>query len=602
MTRAQSRRRPGPDRRRGREKLTALFSRRIGAVLRILGFATLLQTAALAAAVPPAASPFAPWLAAPAGAVPGSDSTRDNRLARLENGYDALLLRVHLIRAAQRSVSIQTFIWTNDECGRLLICELIEAARRGVKVRLLADHMISDQDPATVAFLATAHPNLEVKHYRPALSRLKPTRWQNFVAAVTSFRGLNQRMHNKVMLVDEAVFITGGRNIENAYYDHSVGLNFRDRDVVAVGPVVRDAVASFEAFWAYRHAVPSRELADVAAVIAAGQFRRYPNRADYDFGPHFADLGREADDAALIAARFAAPLQPVRKVTFVADDPGKGTGFFSSTARITAELRAVLEKAESSIVMQTPYLVLSRPARKLLRELHAARPGLAVRISTNSFASTDNLFAYSANYRLRSEYVEDLHLRIFESRPLPENLLAHFPRQPAMAALAARTARPGRPAPAPFLCLHAKSLVVDGRLAFVGSYNLDPRSENLNTEVGLLVEDEAFARGLQAEIEADMAPGNSWIIARRALPLGLETVNGLVSDLFSLSPIELWPVQNTSSFELRPGAAPVPPEHPKFHEHYRDVGAFPGTEGLLSTKEIVTRLYKAVGSPLTPIL
>jgi putative cardiolipin synthase len=562
--------------------------------------AALFLAAGLTSFAAAAESPLASWLTAPAADL--SDPTAGNRLARLENGYDALLLRVHLIRQAQRSVSIQTFIWTNDECGRLLIYELIEAARRGVKVRILADHMVSDQDPDTVAFLATEHPNLEVKHYRPAMARLKPSLWHNAVAAVTSFRGLNQRMHNKVMLVDEAVLITGGRNIENTYYDHSTGMNFRDRDVVAAGPVVRAAVASFEAFWAYRHAVPSRELTDVAAAIAKGTFRRFPHRSDYDFGPHFKDLDREASDPALIGARFGAVLQPVRKVTFVADDPGKGTGFFSSTARITAELRAVLEKAETSIVMQTPYLVLSRPARKLLRELHAARPGLAVRISTNSFASTDNLFAYSANYRLRNEYVEDLHLRIFESKPLPANLLAHFPRHSEMTAHAARTAKPGRPAPAPFLCLHAKSLVVDGRIAFVGSYNLDPRSENLNTEVGLLVEDEAFARGLQAEIEADMEPGNSWVIARRALPLGLETVNGLVGDLLALSPIELWPVQNTSSFELRPGAAAVPPEHPRFHEHYRDVGAFPGTDGLLSTKEIVTRLYKAVGSPLTPIL
>ncbi|MEJ1974374.1 MAG: phospholipase D-like domain-containing protein [Lacunisphaera sp.] len=111
------------------------------------------------------------------------------------NGYDALLLRIHLIRQARTSIEIQTFIWTNDEVGRLLMYELIEAAKRGVKVRIIADQMVSDQDPATVAWLATVHPNLEIKHYRPPLSRLQPTRAQMVVAGITSFSDVNQRMH-----------------------------------------------------------------------------------------------------------------------------------------------------------------------------------------------------------------------------------------------------------------------------------------------------------------------------------------------------------------------------------------------------------------------
>ncbi len=99
-----------------------------------------------------------------------------------------------------------------------------------------------------------------------------------------------------------------------------------------------------------------------------------------------------------------------------------------------------------------------------------------------------------------------------------------------------------------------------------------------------------------------MRPENSWTIGRRSLPLRLEVVNSLVDSLLSLSPIDLWPVQNTSSFELKAGATPVSPEHPAFHDNYIEVGSFPGTEGLLSQKEILTRIYKAVGSPLTPIL
>jgi putative cardiolipin synthase len=150
--------------------------------------------------------------------------------------------------------------------------------------------------------------------------------------------------------------------------------------------------------------------------------------------------------------------------------------------------------------------------------------------------------------------------------------------------------------------VHAKSLVVDDRVAFIGSYNLDPRSENLNTEVGLLVEDARFARELRGQIERDMRPENAWVIGRRALPLGMQAINGVLDDFLSLAPVDVWPIQNTSSFELKPGSTAVAPWHPDFHRHYREVGSFPGTEGLLTTKEILTRLYKAVGPTLTPIL
>ena len=171
-----------------------------------------------------------------------------------------------------------------------------------------------------------------------------------------------------------------------------------------------------------------------------------------------------------------------------------------------------------------------------------------------------------------------------------------------MAARAAERIKAGRQKRAPFLCLHAKSLVVDARLAFVGSYNLDPRSENLNTEVGLLVEDAAFARELLADMARDMRAENSWVIARRDIPLKLDALNGLIDGILSLSPIDVWPIQNTSSFELRPGAAEVPPGDPAFYQNYREVGPFPGAEGTLSNKEILTRLYKAIGAPLTPVL
>jgi len=554
---------------------------------------------------------LAAWLAAvvtaaaePRPLSPLRDSPGDgaNRLLRVESGYDALLLRVHLIRTARASVEMQTFIWTNDECGRLLLWELIEAARRGVHVRLLVDQMFSEKDPATIAFLAAVHPNLEIRHYRPAFSRLDPSLWQQLAAGALAFRSTNQRMHNKVMIVDGAVLVTGGRNVENTYFDHATELNFRDRDVLATGPVVAAARQSFEEFWAYRHAVPSRALRDVARELARGNFRRYDRREDWDFGGMFGALGREADDAALIRERFAARLRPVRRAEFVGDEPGKTRGWFGPAARVTRELRAALEQARERVVMQTPYLVLSPAARALFRELRERQPALQFRISSNSFASTDNLLAYSANYRLRGVYLEQLGLEVHEFKPRPAALPELFRHHDEMERRAAPRLAAGAQKRGPFLCVHAKSLVVDDRTAFVGSYNLDPRSERLNTEAGLIVEDEEFARGLRAEIERDLAPENSWVIARRDFPLGLDKLNRLIEGVISITPLEVWPLRNTSSYDLRPGAEPVPPGHPEFHRRYLEVGSFPGTDGLLSQKEILTRLYKAVGAPLTPVI
>lgn len=562
--------------------------------------ATLILAAASHAAAPLGDSPLGAAVAETLATAEKSDPAHGNRVALLDDGYDALLLRVHLIRHARKSIAVQTFIWTNDECGRLIMFELIEAAKRGVKVRIIADHLFSDQDPDTVAFLASAHPNIEIKHYRPAFSRIKPSRLQTLLAGVMSFHAVNQRMHNKIMLFDDAVLVTGGRNIENSYFSLSAGLNYRDRDVLAVGPAAQAAAESFDDFWKYRHAIPSRELTDVAAVIARGGFRRYERREDWDFGGLFGELDREAGDATLIAARFGVKLKPVARADFIADVPGKSRGFFSINARITRELRGILEQARSRITMQTPYLVLSGPAQRLITEMRARNPGIVIRVSTNSFASTDNLPAYSANYRLRGDYIEKLDLQVYEFKPQPGARPLLFPQYDQMVVRAKQLNGPD--GDRPFLSLHAKSLVVDDRIAFVGSYNLDPRSENLNCEVGLLVEDEAFARELRAGIDRDMQPDNSWVIARRRLPLRLDAVNALIDGILSLSPLDVWPVQNTSSFELKPGAPEVPPGDPKFHDYHRDVGSFPGADSALSTKEILTRLYKAVGTPLTPVL
>ena len=153
----------------------------------------------------------------------------------------------------------------------------------------------------------------------------------------------------------------------------------------------------------------------------------------------------------------------------------------------------------------------------------------------------------------------------------------------------------------PYLCLHQKTLVIDGDIAFIGSYNFDPRSGNLNTEVALVVRDAAFASLVQRDIENDLQPRNSYRIARRRLPLGLAAVNRLLHRVSELSPIDPWPIRFASSFELRDGGTPVSTDHENFYDHWRDAGSFP-LLGHVSTKRLLTRLFKTFGGVLVPLL
>ena len=520
-----------------------------------------------------------------------------NQVAIINSGYDALLLRVHLFRNAKQSINVQTFILTNDECGRLFMYELIQAAKRGVKVRMIADHFVSDKDCDLAAFLATVHPNLEFKYYRPAADRLKPSKLRGILNLAFAFRDTNQRMHNKLITVDGKIAVTGGRNIENSYYHFSTGMNFKDRDALVVGPVVRSMESSFEKFWNYKHSVPGRKLVDVKKRIEADSFTRHDTWDDFHFNGFFDVLSPEADDEAVINKKFAEALLPAQRVEFICDRPGKNRRWsLSGDGEITERLRKELMAAEQQLVMQTPYLVVDKPAREFFLELKKKKPGLTIKVSSNSFGSTDNIMAYSANYKWRSLYIEDLGLHIYEYKPLPADLLNVFPAYPTM------KKRAGNEEEQPFLCIHAKSFVLDDRVAYIGTYNLDPRSANLNTEVGLVIVDERISELLKADIVNDMRAGNSWVIAKKEVPLSLDKVNALFERASCSTPLDVWPVRNTSSFDLRSGMQPLPPTHPDFYTHYEDVGSFPGDESVITSKGTKTRMLKIINSLATPIL
>jgi putative cardiolipin synthase len=436
----------------------------------------------------------------------------------LDKGEEALIARAWLTDHAQQSIDVQYFIWSTDNIGILAAEALFRAADRGVRVRVIVDDLMLNVPPQSLLALAV-HPGIDIRIYNPKLS--VPLKKKLLNAAV-DFRGINQRMHDKVFVVDGVVAITGGRNVAAEYYDFHHEYNFRDRDALVVGEVVKAMHASFERFWNSGLSVNVEDvyngfgvLKNSARVSDDDVRKAYRDLHAYAASPeNFAPEVRAAIDGAPKAFPRLAREMIWGNVEFISDSPGKnatvlGTGGGGLT---TAALARLVESATQRIVIQSPYLVLSDAAKALFRKAKAR--GVRVRINTNSLASTDNLQAFSG-YRSQRDELLAMGLEIYEYRPDPEEQRRLMPRT------AATKKKP------PVCGLHAKAMVVDSKTAYIGTFNLDPRSENLNTEVGVIIHDEALARAVESAIETDMKPGNSWNAARdkpdRFVPLGKRT-------------------------------------------------------------------------------
>ena len=566
--------------------------------------------------------------------------TRDkrHRVLLLDDGTRSLEARINLIRSARRSIKIQTFMWGNDETGRYVVWELLRAVKqRGVLVQIIADQMFSDVETEVLAYLSTIDPRLQVRVHTPTNSRLNPSTPEKLLALALGFRRVNSRMHDKVMVVDGRIAVAGGRNYFNDYFDRSLGMNYKDRDVLVIGPEVQAISRSFERFWASDWCVPSGQLTDVARAIERDKFPRFRTRTDFKFHHLFRSIDEQLAAPGHVKRVLIHPLRPVERVEWLYDEPKKPSRDRDSDgvgSAISERLRALVLQARESVVIQSPYLVLGRDGIQVFEQLRREHPEIRVAISTNSLAATDMWPAYAANYKQKRIYLQDLGFSVHEFKPIPQDIHlmldystllerrstpaekergfeAKFRVDPALepypvaeehgeVVLSDRRTNRHTGTP-PYLCLHAKSLVVDDRIAFVGSHNLDPRSSNLNTEVGLLVHDAAFAQELRASIERDMAPRNSYLVSVRKSPLALRVANDILHRISELSPVDVWPARHATCYELRPGKEPVGVGDPSFHDCWRDVGSFPLLEKLDPTS-ICTRLFKAVGRVFTPLL
>jgi cardiolipin synthase C len=415
----------------------------------------------------------------------------------LEDGGGAMVARAWLSEYAEKSIDIQYFIFSTDNVGLIACDYLVRAADRGVKVRILVDDIMVDTGIEDVLKL-DSHQNIEIRIYNPGVN-LGKNIFDKIKKVVTDFRGINQRMHNKTFTVDGKVSITGGRNIANEYFDFDREYNFRDRDVLLLGKSVGSIQISFEQFWNHDLSVPvgniaGNKIADTThAFHVLHQYACNPE----NFWPQVRERIQNLP-AAFNAIRKSGEFVWVDSVVFVSDLPGKNDAShgLGGGGASTDALIALVQSATVSIDIQSPYLVTTALSRNLFRE--AVKRGVRVRILTNSLASTDNLEAFSGYQRDRKKLLETgVHVHEFKPdaavryKVMTGDLQAAIHHQPVFGH-------------------HAKSMVIDGKITVIGTFNLDPRSANLNTECVAIIYSDKIATGVLKGMVEEFKPENAW--------------------------------------------------------------------------------------------
>jgi putative cardiolipin synthase len=417
----------------------------------------------------------------------------------LENGDEAMVTRAWLSENAEHSIDVQYFIFALDNVGLIAVDYLIRAADRGIKVRILVDDILVDADEEKLLTLAS-HKNISIKIYNPVVNIGKNI-FDKIGSVTTNFRGTNQRMHNKTFIVDNLVVITGGRNIADEYFDYDHEYNFRDRDVLLIGGITKNVVTSFDEFWNSSISKEVTTLIDTAnyKLNAAEKFEQLHQYAcdSVNFWPQVREKIKNIP-LAFDAIQKSGAFQWVDSVVFVSDAPGKndGTKGLQGGGNTTTTLMNLVRQAKTSIVIQSPYLVTTDVGKKLFKG--AIQRGVSVKIMTNSLASTDNLQAFSGYQRDRKQLLE-AGIRIYEYRP--DAAIRYKIMTGALQKAINYT---------PVFGLHAKSMVIDGKITVIGTFNLDPRSANLNTECITIIYSEKIAQGVLKGVEEEMKPENCW--------------------------------------------------------------------------------------------
>lgn len=397
----------------------------------------------------------------------------------------ALEARLALTDEAASSLDIQYFIWQSDASGHLLAQRVLDAADRGVHVRILMDDF-GVSGPGGDVLKLDAHPDIEVRSFNPW--RMRGTHFATATEFLARAETLNRRMHNKTFIADGRFAVLGGRNIGDRYFGIYEPFVQNDLDVMVAGPLAREVTATFDEYWNSEHTYP-------VALLARDDRPRYALEATR------AELSASVAASAEILRAFT--LERTDWTAFLeelVDSFAAARGEILSESpdildrgrpRLYGDYKKLVASAQSEVLLSSPYFIPDREFRDLLRELNER--GVRVVIVTNSLATNNHVVAHTG-YRRWRRSVLAAGVELYELRA-DAAALSYYVTPPAVSM---------------HLGLHSKAVVVDRRRAFVGSPNVDPRSMELNTEIGVVAEGEEFAARVAALIERDIAPENAW--------------------------------------------------------------------------------------------
>ena len=384
------------------------------------------------------------------------------------DSIDALAARLLLAARAERSIDVQYYLIKNDVVGQVFIDALLQAADRGVRVRLLLDDIFTKGYDSGMAAL-DAHPNFEIRIFNPF-----GRSGGRAINSVASFPRINRRMHNKSFTIDNQITIVGGRNIADEYFGAREDAKFGDLDVAAIGPVVHDVSVMFDTYWNHETALPVPAFAkmpDDPAELLVGLRQRLADARVAASTGDYAEAVKERI-AWFVENREDFVVAPFE---LVYDSPDKGVRSRAAEAEsITSGLRKSLNSATEKIYIVSPYFVPTKSGIRILSETQAS--GIDVTIITNSLAA-NNQFTVHGGYAPSRKPLLKNGVRIFEARPDADVQGAQI-----VAASGAKAT------------LHTKAFIVDEREVFIGSFNFDPRSANINTEMGVVIRSPELAR------------------------------------------------------------------------------------------------------------
>lgn len=433
------------------------------------------------AALPPATEgPIADAVAA-IGLREGETSYR-----LTQSNSDALALQIRSAQLARVSLDLKYYMWLNDVSGRLLASELLRAADRGVRVRVLLDDTYARTLDSSLAAL-DSHPNLELRYYNPY--RTRGSKVGNVFEFVLGGFRLNHRMHNKAWITDGLLAIVGGRNVGDEYFGLNEEFDFRDLGVLLAGHAVLAASADFDRYWNSPIVIPLSAIPRRGGgpTLEQAQQALEQERTAAMASPEFAPVLAAQDLVVEVRTRQSRLVSDRSRV--INDPPDKWQRRSEQMIGVAADLRAAIDTAEHEVILVSPYFIPGREGMDWLRGLRER--GVRVRVLTNSLNATDVPAVHGAYARYRHRLLR-AGVEVHE--------LKHSSR------LRHRTSFRGSSRAS----LHTKAVIVDGRVAFVGSFNLDPRSTWINTEMGALIDDARFGELVRANIERSLTPDHSY--------------------------------------------------------------------------------------------